>query len=379
MVLSVVARRSPRVARQAGSGVAVLLAAAMTFVAPPAVWAAAPAASVSCDRACLKAVMAGYVAALLRKDPSALPLAQYALISENNRPTPVGQGLWTTFVKFYSSPSNTQYVIDAGAGQVALMGVIDVGVPALYAVRLKVVDGRISEIESLIKREADPGGPFQPEGFLWREAPYIRTLAPPLATSRARLRETADTYWRVGTTTHKGDDVPYTVDCVHIENGMNTDWERPLTPLEEANPQDNPASSFDGRIWTCEREVNLTTRAWTKVRGNHFLIDEERGLVMDWNLVDRGGAGGGKPPPQTLPDGSPNHPPEYGPPTRGPDGWPREPLGTPRSGRPAPMSAAAPTANYHAALFRIVKGKIAREQQFWISVPMESKPAFPAP
>jgi hypothetical protein len=318
----------------------------------------------TCDRDCMEGYANAYAAALVKHDATGLPLADNVHVTENGQPSSIDAGVWTTAVKFYSTPGSTQYVVDRSSGQVAMMGVIDVGVPAMYAVRLKIENGKITEIENLVKREADVGGPFQPEGYLWREAPYIRTIPTALHTSRDALAHTADTYWRVTTTIHKGEAVPYTVDCVHMENGMNTDWERPLSNWEAADPKDNPVSSFDGRIWTCAREATLSTVSWHATRLHRRLIDEERGLVMDWNLVDRDGPGFQVP--KTLADGTPSTPPKYGPPSRGPDGWPTRAgmLGPIRS-----MTVGSSSTDYQAQLFRIVNGKIAREQVFWISLP----------
>ena len=41
--------------------------------------------------------------------------------------------------------------------------------------RLKIAGDRISEIETLVTHEGE-GAPFQPEGYLWREAPFIREV-----------------------------------------------------------------------------------------------------------------------------------------------------------------------------------------------------------
>lgn len=330
---------------------------------------ASPAA---CDRACLTKYVDDYALSLVKHDPSGLPLAMDVKVTENGKPIQVGEGVWKSAVKFYSAPSSTQYVQDVQTGQVALMGVIDVGVPAMYAVRLQIKDGKITEIENLVKRENDAGGPFQPEGYLWREAPFIREIPSKLRSSRAKLAATADSYWMKAVTTHKGQ--AYMPDCIHVENGMNTDWERPLTSWEAYDVKNNMPSVYDGRIWTCERELNLTTQNWKTVVPIRRLIDEERGLVLDWNLVRREGRGPTNP--TTMPDGSPVIRMAYGPPSRGPDGWPRgglgavTPAGGPGAGAPAGgATTPPPTTNYHAQLFRIVNGKISREQVFWISLP----------
>ncbi|MGC3980395.1 MAG: hypothetical protein QM808_03960 [Steroidobacteraceae bacterium] len=337
-----------------------------------------------CARVCLKKFVDEYVAAMLKRDTAAISIASNVKVAENAAIIRLGEGMdWKTGKKFFSTPSSTQYVADTQSGEIARMGIIDLdGQPAFYAVRLKVVNSKITEIETLVGPES-LARPFQPEGYLWREAPFIREIPATIRSSRAQLLKTAGTYWAVATTTHKGADVPYSVDCIHVENGMNTDWERPLDSIEAITPEENPVSMFDGRIWTCEREVNLTTRSFEKARGLRYLVDEERGLVMAWTIVDKvtGNAGGGGGMTQSV-NGVQRTAPEYGPPSRGADGWPAQggpgggPGGAPGGGMAAGAPAAEQPSLYHAALVRIVNGKIHREQFFQVNVPRNSATPF---
>lgn len=325
-----------------------------------------PAATPACARACLRKFVDDYATAMLRRDVAAVPVSGTVKVAENAVVIKLGEGAdWKTAKKFFSTPSSTQYVVDSEAGEIARMGIIDLdGKPAFYAVRLKVAGNRITEIETLLGPET-VARPFQPEGYLWREAPFVREIPMPIRSSRQELLKTANTYWTVATTTHKGNDVPYSVDCIHVENGMNTDWERPLDSIEAITPLENPVSMFDGRIWTCEREVNLTTRTFDKVRGLRYLVDEERGLVLAWNITDKNRDMLNM---AQVVNGVTRVQPEYGPPQRGADGWPAQGAGGPP---PAVAGAAASTeipSLYHAALMRIVNGKIHREQFFQVNV-----------
>jgi hypothetical protein len=347
----------------------------------------------NCDRDCMEGYVVTYSKALLKHDASSLPLAKNVKVTENAKLSSLSSGIWTSVTRFLSNTSTTQFVVDFTTGQVGMMGVIEDSkdgkqVPAMYALRLKIEAGKITEVEQIVKRESDVGGPFQPEGFIWREAPYIRTIPPKLFTSRAGLARTADIYWSVGTTTHNGYLVPYTVDCFHAENGMLGSFERPLDSYEAYFPENNPQSDFDGRIWTCEREHTLSTAAWTKAKLHRRLIDEERGLVMDWNLVDR--TTGSFKITTDMPDGSQFKPIKYGPPSRGADGWPAQAPGSVPGAATTPagvmpgvgmgaatvMAPAGPSSNYHAQLFRIVNGKIAREQVIWLTAPIGSVSPF---
>src|SRR5271170_6851319 len=79
----------------------VLFISATFTVHSPAVEAASPAKD-TCDQACLSKFVDQYLAALLIHDPSGLPVAADAKLTENTKPTSLGEGLWKTlkFIKF---------------------------------------------------------------------------------------------------------------------------------------------------------------------------------------------------------------------------------------------------------------------------------------
>lgn len=320
----------------------------------------------NCDRRCLKMFADGYVAAMLKHDTKAVKVSPTVVVSENAKKINFGEGVFATATKFFSGDNQTQYVMDTQQGEVGYLGVLDAQGPAFYALRLKVSDGAITEIETLVTRRED-GSPFWPEGYLYREAPYIREVPKPVRTSRTGLQKTADLYWRVSGTTHKGASIPHTEDCVHFQNGMNTDWERPLNTWEK----DAYVQPSDGRIWTCAREVDLTTLKWTTTRGVHHLFDEERGLVMTWAFADTDPAKASKAP--TNPDGSPLPRPEgfYGPPSGPGSNGLEGPAATVNFNR-----RTEPFTMYHAVVMRIVNGKIQREQVFQRELDLKSQRPF---
>jgi hypothetical protein len=302
-----------------------------------------------CDRACLVALADQYLAALTAHDPSLAPIAPGAIQAQNQHRISNGEGLWKSAGSFAKI---RQYVADTQTGQVGVQTILDeAGQQAIYAVRLKIVNHRITEAETLLTHDGEGGPPFEPEGFLIREAPYIRSVPETIRSSREQLLQTARTYWTLATTTHNAQGAPYMVDCVHFQNGVNTDWERELSPSEAAAPDRNAPEAYDGRIWTCARELTLTTQPWVKERAVRTLVDEERGLVMTWNLVDVAGRPG--------PDGKLPAPPKIGDPVpplpaNAPPGL--SAIGWATRGQPQTL--------YHAEVMRIVGGKIQREQVF---------------
>jgi len=111
------------------------------------------------DRAGLVTLMERYLAALASHDPSRVPLATNVKLVENTEVTPIGKGLWRTAT---GGPGDFRiYVADPVAGEVGFMGVIEENEkPTILAARLKVVEGRITEIDHLVVHSG--GQPLSP-------------------------------------------------------------------------------------------------------------------------------------------------------------------------------------------------------------------------
>lgn len=322
---------------------------------------AASADSTGCDRACLTGFADRYLEAMIRHDPTSVSFSRDAKLAENQQAIKAGEGLWKTAASFSKV---RQYVADPQTGQVGVQAIADdAGRPAIFALRLKIVGNAVAEAETLVTHDGEGGPPFEPEGFLIRESPYMRDVPQAVRSSREVLLRTARKYWELATTTHKGADAPYTDDCFHYQNGVNTNWERDLTPSELAAPERNAPQAYDGRIWICARELDLTTVPWVKERSLRTLVDVERGLVMTWNLVDvagRPGPDGKIPPPPKAGDPLPPLP-DNAPPGLSAIGW---------SLRTQPQTF------YHAEVKRIVGGRIQREQVFQRSLPADAASAW---
>jgi hypothetical protein len=338
----------------------------------------AVAAAAACDRACLQGFVGDYAAALIKHDPGGLRVSPNLKVSEDSVAVKLGEGRsWQGITAFKSQP---QYVSDVTAQEAGYLGVVDdAGKPALLALRLKVSNNQITEVESVLVHDGEGGPAFEPEGMIYREAPYIRDVPAKVRGTRDDLLRIANTFWDVSTSSHDASKVPYALDCWHFENGMNTNWERFVNANETSQlsrPEYQPQA--DGRIWTCARETILTTSAWKAARQRHFLVDEERGLVMTITNVDypgRGmlsapganGAPGTAGPPGGAPQGAGGPPGGGGGPggpgaARNPiEGGGNGPIGMSMKGMQAAMAGGGyVTAHY--MLMRIVDGKIAREQ-----------------
>jgi len=77
-----------------------------------------------------------YLAALVKHDPSGLPLAKGVRFTENTAEIPVGDGLW---VSASEAPTTFKiYAVDLASRQVAFYGVMkELDKPLIIALRLK--------------------------------------------------------------------------------------------------------------------------------------------------------------------------------------------------------------------------------------------------
>ena len=106
---------------------------------------------VGCDYDCLIGTVDDYVAAMAERDTSRLPLADDVVFSENNVVMPLGNdGLWGTINGVHDG---RMAVADEITGNAAWFGIVEEhGNPAYLAIRMKVEDDLITEIETVVNR-----------------------------------------------------------------------------------------------------------------------------------------------------------------------------------------------------------------------------------
>src|ERR1051326_5169971 len=117
----------------------------------------------ACDRSCLEGFVDRYLDAVIAHNPKLLPLARNVKFTENGVRLEVGDAHWKTVI---GKGTYRLFVTDPEAGQVAFIGTIreearnPEGSPSALALRLKVENRQITEIETLVIRStaAQTGG-----------------------------------------------------------------------------------------------------------------------------------------------------------------------------------------------------------------------------
>ena len=123
-----------------------------------------PGTAATCDRECLRSTMTEFLYALLEHDASKVPVAASVRVTEDGLEKPLDKvGLLTTVTRLRGF---RQDILDERAGMAgADVMVEEVGAPVMLVVRLKVVDRKITEIETIATRSRTDGLIFNIDGL----------------------------------------------------------------------------------------------------------------------------------------------------------------------------------------------------------------------
>jgi hypothetical protein len=225
----------------------------------------------SCDRDCLIRAAGEYMDALVSKDPSRVHWAKTVRYTENSVAMMIGDGVWGTVT---AKDAHPQLEADPTTGNVAWFGSVEEhGQPSYFAMRLKVEDGKTSEVEVVLRRKGMDPGPFGDPAHYAHDPAFSEVLPPWQRSSRKTLIALADGYF---STLQRNDGTirtRFAPDCERQENGIQTTDVAFVTPVKG-----------------CEPQFKLGTfRYDNRVRGRrYFLADEERGVVVAAGYIDHG-------------------------------------------------------------------------------------------
>jgi hypothetical protein len=240
-----------------------------------------------CDRACLEGWVDRYFAAVIADDPRAVPLAPNVRFTENGQVLPLGEGLWK------SMKAAGQYrlpVTDPEAGQIALITTVvedhadpAQGTPALLALRLKVADGRITEIEQVLERNVQTATRVEALGS--PRAAFSTPIPANERMSRADLIATANKYFTGMQRNDGKGDYPFHPRCDRIENGGRST--NVPTPEGQTRPDPKTATGYSGQ-WSCLEQFQSGLLYFvSRIRDRRYVaVDRERGVVAAFAFFD---------------------------------------------------------------------------------------------
>lgn len=228
----------------------------------------------TCDRECLRGFITQYLDAMIAHNPKALPAAPTMRFTENTKTMPLGEGLWKTASKLQAY---RQDILDVRDGVAASHVVVEeAGMPAMLALRLKVVNKQLTEIETMLTRNMGEGAIFSFDQL--KTANPAMNVVPDKSQlmSRAediRIAEFYPTGLKAGGT-FAAVNAPFAPDTIRIENGRIM-----------AGPGARAGSE------------NILTQSVTKhpaVVYRVAAVDEEMGIVLLWmDFGDTGNYGPG--------------------------------------------------------------------------------------
>ena len=225
---------------------------------------AAPQAAKACDPACVAGVADAVLAALQSGQAGKL-LPATVRITENGRDIrPADSQLHAirriTYLRAFAEPA---------VGAAGFHGAAEAsGGPAIFAMRLKLKGDRVAEVETLVTRRAEAQA-FAPEALADNPA-RDRPLPPERRSSRPAMIAAANAY----------------LDAIQAADGAAI----PAAPTCRRHENGVARAGQDG----C-RDLSVFGRV-EQVRDRRFpLVDEARGLVWSFSMIDSAGRQEGQP------------------------------------------------------------------------------------
>jgi hypothetical protein len=245
-------------------------------------------AQTPCDRACMISLVDQYLAAMVKHDPSGLPLSKGVRYTENTAEIQVGEGLW---VGASEAPTTFKiYAVDPASRQVGFYGVMkEWDKPLIIALRLKVINRKITEVEHVLARNIRADrmqNLITPRPDLVADVPVSQRM------SREDMINSADLYFEA-IEQGKGSVAPFADDCVRHENGgQTTNNKTPVPwPVDLGSAKANADMATIGMLG-CSKQIDsqvlsFITRLWPR---RLTVVDEQKGLVFGFPMFQhRGG------------------------------------------------------------------------------------------
>jgi hypothetical protein len=221
-------------------------------------------AAAGCARASLQAAVDKYLDALKKGNPSLMPLASQPKYIERRKEIPLGQGIWQAPFEINFSRSILDVEICETYTEIIHTASEH---PYVVGTRLKVVDGKIAEIESLVSDKND--WLFNADNYLKYSSTEKWDIIPPdKRTDRQTLIKVANDYFDIFQDYSSFPKVPWGIPCVRIEGGMYT------------NEKNLPDPSCT---------VGVPKGGGVQMTNRRFIVDVDMGTVV--GQVDFGGTG----------------------------------------------------------------------------------------
>ena len=251
----------------------------------------AGAAASGCDRACLDGFVDRYLDAVAANDPSGLPVTPTVKFTEDGQRLNLGDGLWNTAT---GKGTYKFYMEDVAAGEAGFFGTMrEAGQPIILALRLRIEDGKIAEIETIVNREKDEAANLERRGHT--DPLFTETIPVAERVSRAELVKTANMYFSGMQLNDGKGDYPFTDDCDRVENGEEATNNKQANTANAVAAQGNSVDRARQRedltyapSWGCKEQFQSGLLHFvTRIRDRRFVVvDPERGVALAFCFFD---------------------------------------------------------------------------------------------
>ena len=248
---------------------------------PSAANAAAGKTGAGSGRAGLEAVVDTYLKAMLAKDIAALPLAADIKFAENGQVLDFGDG---SFQTIDGLGTYRHIFADPATGNVGVIcTVTEHGARAMLDLRLRVADGKIAEVETMIVR--DPGGYVRYEEMGVPEQTWLDVVPEAERMSRADMVRTVNKYFTAMVRNDgRADYTFFHPECDRLEHALKT------TNLKTKESYGH-STDTDFRSMDARRQFGMGFLGFvTDIRDRRFLvIDEARQAMLAMVTLDHNG------------------------------------------------------------------------------------------
>ncbi len=264
------------------------LARSRVTAASEAVPASAPVQDpqLLCDRSCLQSLADAYLKAVVAHDPKLLSLDEHVRFTENGQELQAGDGFWNTASGVGAAQ---QFYADPQTQQITYVGTMrEFDNLVLMAMRLKVRDRRISEVETLFYRKG--AGPAWSDAGVdatntrgTADSAWLTAIPAGLRATREQLTGVA-LGWMNALAHYDGKtSLPVSDDCVRFENGTRVSG-NPRVQIGDAR--------FNLAALGCRQQ--LQSGYFASISRIHHrrvvAVDPENGTVLVWANLDQAGA-----------------------------------------------------------------------------------------
>jgi hypothetical protein len=244
--------------------------------------------------------------ALIAHDPKRLPLSAKLKNTENGQRLDPGDGFWRTAA---AKGKYRLFVDDPHSGDVALMTTMtEATVPVSVAIRLKIENRQIAEIETFVVRTglSTGNGAAELEKLGSPNPVLLETIPAAERASREELIKTANLYFAgLEKNDGKGNYSFFTDDCERLEDGQQTTHNPNFRTGSSftagqggrggrggatggGEKQAAPPTGFNPAALGCKEQFQSGYfRFVTRIRDRRFVaVDTERGLVFSFVFFD---------------------------------------------------------------------------------------------